>query len=464
MTAPEREWSRFRQTAGDGSFGLLPKYIACIVIGACSSATLGQDPWPEFQRTTSRLGRTATIGPQTPRIEWSIQFDFSNSSGDIGASPVMDSEGRIFLGGREGLACVDSVNRVLVWEFPVSDSIDSAASVYQGRVLFGSANDTFYCVDASSGAELWSAPALPHPNRGQAAAGNPGDGIVYYPSELDVLYARSTKDGSEIWTVPSADGIVTPPALDGQGRLFVGGTAGDSVRAHSTDDGSTLWTGPVGGNLGVTPTENGLVYAARFNSPGTSWCLDAATGEELWSYSPNGFNSGDIALAPDGTVYLTAGGDNTDLIALSADGEELWRYALGEQAKSAPIVAGDGTVYVCSFYSPNSGHVHAVSPDGAGLWIAELPHKVQPSPMLAPDGTLYVVCRDRRLYAFQDPEKGDVSLNDIIDGRDIRFFIRVLFGVDDNEFRVFAADMNGDGVVDVNDVPLFVDTLLTTDI
>jgi len=50
-----------------------------------------------------------------------------------------------------------------------------------------------------------------------------------------------------------------------------------------------------------------------------------------------------------------------------------------------------------------------------------------------------------------------------VDGRDIRFFIRVLFGVEDDEFRVFAADMNSDGLVDVNDVPLFVDTLLTVE-
>jgi len=306
--------------------------------------------------------------------------------------------------------------------------------------------------------------ALPHPNRGQAVDDSLPGGVVYFPSESDLIYARAVEDGSEVWTQASADGIVTPPALDNNGRLFVGGTVGDIVRAHAISDGQVEWTGPGGGNQGVIAVDGGNVYAARSGfGEGFLWCLEASTGRLVWAFESVGFSSAGVALSPNGIVYVDSNGDNAELVAVSADGEEMWRYEFGEQVKHPPIVAGDGTIYACSFYNPNSGHVHAIDPNGSPLWTEEMPDYVQASPMLAPDGTLYVICRDKKLYAFKDPAKGDVSLNDIIDGRDIRFFIRVLFGVDDDEFRYFAADMNSDGVVDVNDVPPFVDTLLTVE-
>jgi len=253
------------------------------------------------------------------------------------------------------------------------------------------------------------------------------------------------------------------PALDGFGRIFHGNIGGRVARAHSTADGSTMWLGPVGTNGGVTPTEGAVVYAAHNNYPGPLYALDAETGEEIWSLRGLSSNSSAIAIGHDGTIYIAENGpSNEELIAVSPEGEELWRYLVDEPVLRPPIIDGAGVLYLCSSQGePLDAHVHAVNPDGTALWVKQMPDYVFPSPMLAPDGTLYVVCRDKKLYAFKDPAKGDVSLNDIIDGRDIRFFIRVLFGVDDDEIRYFAADMNSDGLVDVNDLPLFVDTLLT---
>ena len=439
-----------------------PILLLTLVAGLNQCAALADDPWPEYQRTTDRLGRTSWVGPQTLRVEWSIQFDTSGFGGDLDGSPVMDEAGRLFIGGRAGLTCIDSSSRVILWEFFIADSVNSAPSLHGNKVLFGSANDTFYCVHATTGELIWSESVLPHPHRGQVIDQSGREAVVYFPSESDVLYARIAANGTKVWTVPSADGIVTPPALDGNGRIFLGGTAGDLIRAHAIEDGGVLWLGPNGTNFGVTPVEAGKVYAARF-SGGPLYCCDSTTGDVLWTYSATSTTNGAVAVGHRGIIYVDGGADADDLIAVSDRGDELWRYSVPDQIRHAPVIAGDGTIYVCSSASPATGHVHAIREDGTGLWTKEMPDKVDASPMLAPDGTLYVVCNDRFLYAFQDPAKGDVSLNDIIDGRDIRFFIRVLFGVDDDEIRYFAADMNSDGMVDVNDVPLFVDTLLTVE-
>ena len=68
---------------------------------------------------------------------------------------------------RFGVTCVDSTKRQILWIFETQDNVDYA-TVYAGKVLFGSASDMFYCVDAATGEEIWSVSAEPHPSRGQA--------------------------------------------------------------------------------------------------------------------------------------------------------------------------------------------------------------------------------------------------------------------------------------------------------
>jgi len=414
------------------------------------------DPWPMWQRTPARLGRTSVIGPQTSHIRWAVQY--ANGGDGGAASATMDANGRIFVAGVGVLTCVDSTTREIVWQFDTQSDSISDPTIWNGRVLFGTPYGDFHCLNAETGEAVWSFPA-PGTHFGQAVDDSLPGGVVYFAAaQVDLLYARRVDDGSEVWTVPTIEVEFSPVSLDLVGRLFFGGLS-NVAAAHEAADGQALWVGPTGWHLHVVPVDGGRVYTSSFGGP--LHCLDVETGEVIWTFEDVVTNVGAIAIGHDGAVYIAEATSTGDLIAVSVDGQELWRYDVDQQVVIPPIVAGDGTIYMGSLLSPNQGKVHAVRSDGTALWVKDMPDFVWASPMLAPDGTLYVVCRDAFLYAFRDPAKGDVSLNDVIDGRDIRFFIEVLFAVDDDEIRHFAADMNGDGVVDVNDVPLFVDVLLT---
>jgi len=203
------------------------------------------------------------------------------------------------------------------------------------------------------------------------------------------------------------------------------------------------------------------VYAVKNTGGGVLYCFDAMTGEEIWNQPDIGIANG-VTIGHDGTLYIIESPSGGDLVALSPDGEILWEYPHARQVKFPPIVDGDGTIYFCSFSSDVEGTMHAVRPDGTMLWELDMPDNVRASPTLGPDGTMYIPCGDRLLYAFKDPAKGDVTLDDLIDGDDVAAFLSVLFGADNDPIKLFAADMNGDGVVNVNDVPLFVEVLLTT--
>ena len=72
------------------------------------------DPWPEWQRNRFRWGRTSSKGPRTPRIQWSLQFDFSGSTSNQEGSMTLDADGRLFVPAREGLTCIDTVAREIL--------------------------------------------------------------------------------------------------------------------------------------------------------------------------------------------------------------------------------------------------------------------------------------------------------------------------------------------------------------
>ena len=374
---------------------------------APTPGTFGQDPWPEFQRTASRLGRTDTIGPQTPTIAWSIRADPTPGDGEVlyTAQPVMDAAGRIFVGGIRYMTAIDSLDRDVEWTVPLSDNAVAPRSLYDGKLLFGSPNDFFYCLDAATGEEIWSRPAEPHPNRGSVVDER---GVVYYPSQRDVLYARWVDDGSEEWTHNHYATFNCAPALDGLGQLYIGDVDFAEWLAFDTADGQIVWPFFLGDQAPMTsPVENGRVYVIA-PSPRRLYCLNAETGEEIWSFYTELYAGGGAAIRHDGVIYVTVSGGSGWLFAVTPDGDELWRYPITNQSlNQPPMIDGAGTGYFCTYGGGALGRVHAVRADGTGLWVREMPNKVAATPMLAPDGTLYVMCKDKYLYAFHDPPNLD---------------------------------------------------------
>ena len=624
------------------------------------------DPWPEWQRNASRLGRGNAIGPQTPSIAWSVRVDPSKVDGQQGATPVLDAQGRIFAAHHVGVAAVDSKTHEILWQF-ASDYASSGVSLWNGRLLFGTPDDVFYCVDADTGEEIWSVPAEPHPNRGSVVDANgvvyypsqlnvlyarpavdpskvdgqqgatpvldaqgrifaahhvgvaavdsktheilwqfasdyassgvslwngrllfgtPDDvfycvdadtgeeiwsvpaephpnrgsvvdanGVVYYPSQLNVLYARRVADGSEVWTHNHPAAFNSAPALDGLGQLYIGNIDLGQWLAFDTFNADIVWTFLSFHTPGTSPVENGRVYVASpgprrlfcidavtgkeiwqfdtefvtggvaigndgtlyvnasggsgwlfavspdgeeiwrypitnqslnhahptvlnadivwtflsFHTPGTSpvengrvyvaspgprrlFCIDAVTGKEIWQFDTE-FVTGGVAIGNDGTLYVNASGGSGWLFAVSPDGEEIWRYPITNQSLNhAPIVDAVGNVYFCTYFANEFGWLHAVGADGKGLWVKEMPNQVSGSPMLAPDGTLYVVCRDKYLYAFKDPDVlGDLDGSGSVGAADLLALL-ASWGSCPDLPETCPADLDLDNIVGASDL------------
>jgi outer membrane protein assembly factor BamB len=392
---------------------------AVVLLSAPSSITehraLAQenaDPWPMWQRTASRLGRTTTIGPRTPTLAWKLRIDPLDLDTDLNSSAVLDAQGRLFVGVRRQVTCVDTISRTVLWGFPTYLKVNGTPALWEGRVLFGTTSGdehTFYCVNAETGEEIWNFFVGP-----ELITSSPvvEDGVVYFNAG-PVIYARRVEDGSEVWTRDMGAGIHTSPSLEPRRQLFGGSDTFVKYFAFELADGATRWEFPLDGfPEGTAPVEEGRLYLGTRGGPSNRlvYCIGTETGSEIWRFedSPRDIQ-GAVALGQPGLRRVYALATVDWLFCLDGDdGSEVWRHYHGTGlTKFAPIVDGSETIYFGVAVIPSQCSVRAVRPDGTELWRYPMPESVFPSPVLAPDGTLYVICSDKYLYAFHDPPNPD---------------------------------------------------------
>ena len=381
--------------------------LTCFLILLPAMQTDAQDdPWPFWGRTTTRISNTTTIGPRTPNIIWSIEYDPDPSADTLNrSSVVMDAQRRLFLAGQAqaGVIAIDSQKRKVLWQFLTSRTVSKTPAVWNGYVLFGETelDFPFYCVDADNGQLIWSFTTPLGFNVSPVVDPN---GVAYFQDRGGTMFARRVADGSEVWTTDliRANGS---PALQWP-NLLVGEQNELNIAGLDPLTGQLKWTFPVFLLLvGMPVITNSQVLDGSWDH--NLYALDPDTGKMNWLFQGESSNDGAVAVGHDGTIYTVTSGGFGRLYAISpVDGKELWRWiAPGGEMFSAPIVDGRGTIYLTSGAGDRRGWVIAINPDGTELWTKQMPDECNGSPMLAPDGTLYIVCRDRYLYAFRDNAK-----------------------------------------------------------
>jgi hypothetical protein len=243
-------------------------------------------------------------------------------------------------------------------------------------------------VGAASAEVRWSAD-LGETTDGVYASPTIGqDGTIYLPAVSlppSPRYALHAfwPDGTLRFVGPSSN---RPPSIAVDGTLWLAtGTWFDGQGLHHLDRD--------GRELGLARTGIAEAVAPHF-LPGGDVIVGNATLERfdptlalVWSRDPGTSDfsmTGDVAIAPDGTIYACTIGSQ-GFSALAPDGSVRWRHGLPDGSCLALTVGPDGTIYAGS----NSGVV-AVAPDGARRWQNGLgqawPRIVWIS--ISPDGTV----------------------------------------------------------------------------
>jgi outer membrane protein assembly factor BamB len=227
------------------------------------------------------------------------------------------------------------------WRRRLEGPVVPGPAVASGDVVYAASNGgVLHAIDLSTGRDRWRFDG--HGAYGSDLSTAPTvlrDGLVLWPGPRDTLYALGP-DGRLRWRLRLA-AMPLSPAVAGRHDVVVSDQSG-WVRALELRDGA----------------------------PRVRWRVRAGT---LSYASP--------AVAPDGTVYVTA---DRDLVAIR-NGHVAWRYAAGALSEVSPAVAGDGTV----IFGSNDEHEYGVDSSGRLRWRYRIGALTYSSPVATPGGLIY---------------------------------------------------------------------------
>jgi len=376
----------------------IPFFVGLIL--SPSSAQLANSPWPMFHHDARSTGRSIYVGPESPVLKWKYK------TGDDVSSPVIGSDGTIYVGSDDGYLYALNPKGKLKWKFKANGEVYFIAVGVGDVVYSGSRDGNVYAVN-SDGTQRWrfdagidlESPPVISP-----------DGTIYIGSHDIYLFAINP-DGTEKWHFEAED-KVSYPALGLEGEIYFGCDNGYFYALNP--DGSLKWKS----EFLVNPCNNPSVGADGTIYFGT--CMGSFNaldkyGTMKWYYTiKNAMTRGTIIGAPtidkDNNIYFGSYAPPYDdrwssgIYSFTPDGEENWYRWLEWGTLSAFAIDANNTIFYGSGYS-----VRGYNPDASIEWYFSTDASLEdmsPSPALGKDGTIYFGSEDNNLYAIGDRTLG----------------------------------------------------------
>ncbi|MCW4028216.1 MAG: PQQ-binding-like beta-propeller repeat protein [Candidatus Bathyarchaeota archaeon] len=358
---------------------LLLSLLVLVLASSTFFAASAQD-WTTFRYDTNRSGANGTnSSSNAAKTLW-----IHSMNGAVWSSPAV-AEGVVLVGAKDcKIYCLNVSTGELVWSYPVGHEVNSSPTIFNGTGIVGCFDGNVYCMNLSSGKPVWVSSV------GGAVFSSPEvyGGCVFVGSGLQGLYCLNASNGDVLWSFPTDARVNSSPAIFEGVVYFV---CNRDVFAVNVSSGREIWR-QFTGSLGNTPCIfGGCVYVGSYD--GTFFCLDAATGRQIWKYQTDG-SIVSSAAAMDGCVFVGSE-DNCVYCFNATNGEKLWQTATGYWVCSSPGLA-DGYLYVGSkdynIYCFNAS-------TGQIKWTYATCEAVDSSPAIV-NNTLFVGSHDYHLYAL----------------------------------------------------------------
>ncbi len=367
-----------------------------------------------------------------------VGWDFSNPSqpptkvwttyirgGGITGIGTAYGDGKVFTGSFENMQyALNAKTGEVIWVSPTKGPMIFTGSYFEGMYFKGGSDDnTMYCFNASTGEVIWR--YRPDTDGYFVSGSAVGYGLVYSMNKDGYLYAFNMYTGEIVWK-------------------------------YKGPNDSLMWPGMpsvADGKIYVTTGE-----AAQYNKPyGTSEfsCLDAITGQKLWSFEMEALPPRESVAIAYGTLYIVPGDVTTSVDTISgneyATDEQVWaikdvnptepakvssswpqwrtdpahsstapfgpsnltvawRFQTGGSVISSPSVFDD-----IVYFGSTDGYIYAVDAwTGNLIWKYQTGAPVESSVAVA-NGWVYTGGDDGYVYCL-DPHSGALKWKTFVDG------------------------------------------------
>lgn len=217
------------------------------------------------------------------------------------------------------------------------------------------------------------------------------DETLFFPTLDGKIYALDATSGKKIGLLKIRGGWEATCAYFDTSLIIATRCGMRSLYRYDLLKGKYLWSkrmGPIETELLV---HNERIYVATLYNG--IYCLDAASGEDVWHFKTDGQLHSSPTLAKGVLIF---GCDDKNLYALRSDsGRLLWRYTTRAEVTSTPVI-DDSTVYVGS----NDSSLYSLRLDTGELnWKFQTEGKIITTCAVTQELILFG-SNDRNLYAL----------------------------------------------------------------
>lgn len=267
------------------------------------------------------------------------------------------------------------------WTYVLDDFMTDSSPIIYNDTIVAYLRNNLVALDLNTGAEIWKRPLndveLAGGN-GTAIIPNIRDGVIFVGSGSsgDNFSALSLNDGTTIWTEDGSNHMSYAPSvilnIASDVVIFYADDYGD-IHARRTSDGSDYYDGTGGRpNLGNPFFRTSCFVQKAFTTDGTNlyigsdefpqgaanlYCIDAATGSEVWDFVNDGAGFQLQNVIPD--EYNSESIRSAMAFEEVTDGDDIGRW-----------------LYFATCYWPTNGNncgglMYAVNADNGSLkWVA----------------------------------------------------------------------------------------------
>ncbi len=318
------------------------------------------------------------------------------------SNPTSDGSSTIFVANNKpataGICAVDIATGTVNWNTLVTDGgnyaqADTPILYHEGRIFFGTtygSPDKYYCYWANNGTQCWARTCASPEDGGYYWAGGAiiGDYLVF-GDEYDILTSvywcnGTTKDTLDVTTLPYADGtrrtIRSSITWDGASGIYFtdkpsGGNAWKvGFNAATGMFNPVGWRNPIGYTTSTPVVYGERVYVGQggFGAAGKLYCLNAATGATIWTFTPNGGVQSSPAISTAGGeihIYFTANCQQGRAYCVKDNGvtgDEIWHFETFESGTSGGYILQGGAVSDgWMFFGNDGGGFYGLTDSGA---------------------------------------------------------------------------------------------------
>jgi outer membrane protein assembly factor BamB len=343
-------------------------------LGWSSSVVWGDQIWVTTATADGKVDYAVCLDKHTGKIVHDLKLWENENPSPLGnamncyasCTPVIEA-GRVYVHfGSYGTACLDTATGKILWQrrdLPCEHFRGPGSSpiLFENLLIFhmdGYDHQYVVALDKATGETVWKT------DRDVDYGTDNGDTMKAFCTPLVIeaagkeqlisptskaTLAYDPRTGKELWRVRYGSFSVAAMPLFDKELLYLNTGFGKAdllaVRpdgAGDVTDSHVVWTAKK--SIGSKPSQvlvDGLIF--NVHDSGVASCLDAKTGDELWSKRLGGEYSGAL-LYGDGKVYFCSHDGSTTVLKAAREYTELAKNQLGDGFMASPAVTGKALI------------------------------------------------------------------------------------------------------------------------